>query len=202
MCSFLAKDIINWHCKLMVDNEISLLNKMLNDEVRYAGENWGILYHVDYYHPDAVLYYTSDVEKMKKKVLKLLSAYYKHEYSFNMPNIILFKVVDINPQLITLDLLDRTQSTYYYIIKNCKFNKSINHEVPFLIGAFAGVISIMFEYSFVYERHVSRQRLVEFYKQKTGIKSVKWHKTISSMRGELAKYKFDEIWCELERISV
>ncbi len=186
----------------MVDNEIAVLNKMLNDEVRNVGDNWGILYHVDYYHPDAILYYTHDVGKMRKKVLKLLSAYYKHEYSFNMPNIILFKVVDINPQLVTLDFLDRTHSEYYYIIKNCKFNKSINHMVPFLIGAFAGVIRIMFDYSFVFERNVARNRLIEFYKEKTGATHVKWHKTIASMRGELAKCKFDEIWRELERISV
>jgi len=202
MCSFFVKDIIKHHSKLMVDNEIALLNKMLNDEIREVGENWGILYHVDYYHPDAVLYYTPDAGKMRQKVIKLLSAYYKHEYSFNMPNIILFRVKDINPQLVTLDYLDRTQSEYYYIIKNCKFNRAINNNVPFLIGAFAGVIQIMFEYSFLFERNVSRMRLVKFYKQKTGKSSVKWHKTISSMRGELAKCKFDEIWRELERISV
>jgi hypothetical protein len=202
MCSFLVKDIIKWHSKLMVDNEISLLNKMLNDEVRDVGENWGILYHVDYYQPDTVLYYTNDQMNMRAKVLKLLSAYYRNEYSFNMPNIILFKVIDINPQLVTLDLLDRIQSEYYYIIKNCKFNKSINHMVPFLIGAFAGVIQIMVDYAFVFERNVSRKRLIAFYKEKTGATHVKWHKTIASMRGELAKCKFYEIWCELERISV
>lgn len=202
MCSFLAKNIINNHSKLMVDNEIAVLNKMLNDEIRDAGENWGILYHVDYYHPDAVLYYTDDVGKMRKKVLKLLSAYYKYEYSFTMPNIVLFKVVNINPQLVTLDFLNRSQSLYYYIIKNCKFNKAINHEVPFLIGAFAGVIKIMVDYSFVFERNTTRQRLIEFYKEKTGNSSVKWYKTTSSMRIELAKCKFNEIWNELERINV
>lgn len=186
----------------MIDNEIAVLNKMLNNEVCDVGENWGILYHVDYYHPDAVLYHTNDVAKMRNKVLKLLSAYYRHEYSFSMPNIILFKVVDINPQLVTLDFLDRTQSEYYYIIKNCKFNKSINHIVPFLIGDFAGVIRIMVDYAFVFERNVSRETLIAFYKEKTGVKCVKWHKTIASMRGELAKCKFDEIWHELERISV
>jgi len=135
-------------------------------------------------------------------VFKLLSAYYKHEYSFNMPNIILFRVFDINPQLVTLDYLDRTNAEYYYIIKNCKFNKTINHQVPFFIGVFAGVIKIMVDYSFVFERNVSRQRLIEFYKQKTGTSCVKWYKTISSMRSELAKCKFNEIWRELERISV
>jgi len=197
MCSFLVKDIIKHHSKLMVDNEISMLNKMLNDEIREVGENWGILYHVDYYHPDAVLYYTPDAEKMREKVIKLLSAYYKHEYSFNMPNIILFRVSDINPQLVTLDYLDRTGAEYYYIVKNCKFNRSVNYQVPFLVGEFDGVIGIMFEYSFVFERNVSRKRIVEFYKQKTGKDRVKWYKTISSMRSELSKCKFDEIWHEL-----
>lgn len=67
MCSFLVKDIINHHSKLMVDNEIALLNKMLNDEIREVGENWGILYHVDYYHPDAVLYYTLDAGKNERE---------------------------------------------------------------------------------------------------------------------------------------
>jgi len=187
----------------MVDNEIAVLNKMLNDEVRNVGENWGILYHVDNYHPDSVLYHTNDIGQMRKKVLKLLSAYYRYEYSFNMPNIILFKVVDINPQLVTLDLLDRTrQSEYYYIIKNCKFNKSINQNVSFLIGLFDGVIRIMVDYSFVFERNVSRKRLIAFYKEKTGVTCVKWYKTIASMRGELAKCKFDEIWHELDKITV
>lgn len=184
----------------MVDNEIAVLNKMLNDEVCDVGENWGILYHVDYYHPDAVLYYTNDLGKMRTKVLKLLSAYYRHEYSFSMPNIILFKVENINPQLVTLDFLNRTQLEYYYIIKNCKFNKTINHEVPFLIGAFAGVIKIMVDYAFVFERNVSRKRLISFYKEKTGVASVKWHKTIESMRRELVKCKFNEIRSEIERI--
>jgi hypothetical protein len=186
----------------MVDNEISLLNKMLNDEVRNVGENWGILYHVDHYHPDSVLYYTHDVGKMREKVIKTLSAYYNQEYSFNMPNIILFKVVDINPQLVTLDLLERMQSEYFYIIKNSKFNKNINHEVYFLIGAFTAVIQIMVDYALVFEKNVSRKRFISFYKEKTGATHVKWNKTISSMRGELANYKFYEIWCELERISV
>lgn len=203
MCSFLIKDIIRDNSKIMVDNEIAVLNKMLNDEVRdYYGENWGILYHLDYYHPDAVLYYTNDVGKMKSKVLKVLSAYYRHEYSFYMPNIILFKVNDINPQLVTLDLLDRTQSQYYYIIKNCKFNKSINNEVPFLMGVFTRVIDLMVEYAFAFERNVSRQRLIAFYKEKSGVKTVKWYKTISVIRSELAKLKFNEIRRELERINV
>lgn len=203
MCSFLIKDMIRDNCKIMVDNEISVLNKMLNDEVRdYYGENWGILYHLDYYHPDSVLYHTTDVSKMKSKVLKVLSAYYRHEYSFYMPNIILFKVTNINPQLVTLDLLDRTQSQYYYIIRNCKFNVSINTEVPFLMGVFTRIIDLMVEYAFIFESNVQRRRLVAFYKQKTGVKTVKWHKTASSMRIELAKCKFNEIRGELERINV
>lgn len=201
MCSFLLKDIIKQNCNIIVDNEIAVLNKILNDEVCDVGENWGLLYHVDYYHPDAVLYYTNDPGKMRGKVLKLLSAYYKPEYSFCMPNIILFKVVNINPQLVTLDLLDRTQSEYYYIIKECKFNKSINHEVPFLIGAFVGIIQIMADYAFVLERNLSRKRLIQFYKEKSGATHVPWHKTISSMRRELSICKFREIWVELKRIS-
>jgi hypothetical protein len=114
----------------------------------------------------------------------------------------LFKVVDINPQLVTLDLLERTQSEYFYIIKCFKFNKNINYEVPFLIGEFSGVIQIMVDYTFVFEKNVSKKRLILFYKQKTGATHVKWYKSISSMRCDLATCKFNENWRELEKISV
>uniref|UniRef100_A0A6C0BVE3 Uncharacterized protein n=1 Tax=viral metagenome TaxID=1070528 RepID=A0A6C0BVE3_9ZZZZ len=187
MCSFLMKNIIN---NKMVDNVIGLLNN----------ENWGILYHADSYNPDVVLYHTNDTEKMRNKIITLMYAYYKNQYSFNIHNIILFKIVDVNPKLVTLDLLDRTHSKYFYIIKNCKFNKTINHEVSFLIGEFAGVIQILDNYAVVFERNVSRTTLIEFYKEKTGVKFVKWHKTKSEMRRELTKYNYDEIRSELNRM--
>jgi hypothetical protein len=186
----------------MVDSDLAILNRILNDEVPNDRDNWGILYHVNYYHPDAVLYYTSDVQKMRNKIIKLLAAYYKDDYSFYMPNIILFRVFDINPQLVTLDLLERSKSEYYYIIKHCKFNKTINHEVPFLIGVFAGVIKIMVDYAFMFERNVSRRRLIAFYKEKTGIAHVKWYESVSSIRFKLVKCKYNEICRELERINV
>ncbi len=200
MCSFLTRDIITNNCKVMVDSDLVILNRIINDEVPDSTDNWGILYHVNHYHPDAVLYYTSDVEKMRSKIIKLLAAYYKDEYSFYMPNIILFRVVNINPQLVTLDLLERSNSDYYYIIKHCKFNKTINNAVPFLIGVFDEVVKVMVDYAFIFERNVSRRRLLAFYKEKTGATHVKWYKSISSMRCELVKCKFNEICRELEKL--
>ena len=200
MCSYLTKTILMDANKKIIDSEIALLDKILNTEINdYSGIYWGLMYSVTYFNNDIVLYYTKNIDEMRIKIVTLLTIFFKDCLSFYMPNIILFKCTNINPKLVNLQYLKShtNNSELYYIIQNSKFNMALNRTVYFLHGLFTSIIIVMGKYTFMFDKDVDRDKLVHFYKSKTGKRTVSWFKSNSKMRSELVYYKYAEICAEL-----